>query len=342
MSIELLKELSETPGIPGREENIRKIVQRELKGAVDKMTVDNLGNLIAYRKGTSKKPKKVMYSSHMDEIGFIVQHIDDKGFLILDPCGGHDPRNTIVQRVKVLGKKELLGVVSWKCKPIHVQSDEDRKKSPSLDKIYVDLGLDVKEVKKLVEIGDPVVIHRDLEQYGNRVTGKALDNRTAVYTLIQALKKSKKNSDDVFAVFSVQEEVGLRGAQVAAHQIAPDIGVALDTTLACDTPGIEPENAITRLGEGVGLTVKDGSLITDRALYEEFQALAKKKKIKHQPNLLTKGGTDGGAIQRAHDGAKTITLSLPTRYIHSSIETIELSDLEAKIALVAEYMKGSV
>ncbi|MCA9450629.1 MAG: M42 family peptidase, partial [Candidatus Omnitrophica bacterium] len=122
--------------------------------------------------------------------------------------------------------------------------------------------------------------------------------------------------------------------------IAPDIGIALDTTLACDTPGVEAENAITQLGEGVGLTVKDGSLIADHDLYKEFETLAKKKKIKHQPNLLTRGGTDGGAIQRAHDGAKTITLSLPTRYIHSSTETVDLSDLEAKIALTMEYMKG--
>lgn len=341
MALELLKELCDASGISGREENIRRIVQRELSGIVDDMTIDNLGNLIAFRKGSSKKPKRVMYSSHMDEIGFIVQHVTEKGFLILDPIGGHDPRNCIVQRVKVLGRKELLGVVSWKCKPIHVQSDEEKKSSPSIDKLYVDVGLPAKEVLKLVSVGDPVVIHRDLEQYGNRVTGKALDNRTAVYTLIQALKRSKKNKDDVYAVFTVQEEVGLRGAQVAAHRIAPDIGVALDTTLACDTPGVEPENAITRLGEGVGLTVKDGSLITDPDLYREFESLAKKKKIKHQPNLLTRGGTDGGAIQRAHDGARTITLSLPTRYIHSSIETVDLSDLEAKVELVTAYMKGA-
>ena len=340
MAIELLKELSETPGIPGREERIRKIVRRELKGVVDRVTVDNLGNLIAFRAGTSKKPKKVMYSAHMDEIGFLVKHIDDRGFLVLDPCGGHDPRNTIVQRVKVLGRKELLGVVSWKCKPVHVQSPEDRKKSPAIDQVFVDTGLGLKEVQKCVAVGDPVVIHRDLERYGNRVTGKALDNRTAVYTLIQALKKSKKNQEDTYAVFTVQEEVGLRGAQVAAHQIAPDTGIALDTTLACDTPGVDKENAITHLGEGVGLTVKDGSLITDHGLYREIEKLAKKKRIKHQPNLLTRGGTDGGAIQRAHDGAKTITLSLPTRYIHSSIETIDLSDLKAKVELTAAYMRG--
>jgi len=340
MSFDLLKELTETPGIPGREDAVRAVVRRELRGVVDEVRVDNLGNLIAFRKGTSKKPLRVLYSAHMDEIGFIVQFIDDKGFIRLNPTGGHDPRNTIAQRVRILGKKDLIGVVSWTCKPLHVQSDEDRKRSPKIEDCFVDTGLGPDELKKIVSPGDPVVIHRETIRMGSRVTGKAMDNRTAVYTLIQALKRSKKNKQDTFAVFSTQEEVGLRGAQVAGYGVHPDIGVALDTTLACDTPGNDPRDAVTRLGEGVGITIMDGSVISDHELVKEFEALARKKGIRHQPNILPKGGTDAGAIQRVREGVRAITLSLPTRYIHSSIETIEMSDLEAKVDLLTAYMAG--
>jgi endoglucanase len=340
MPFDLLKELTEAAGIPGREHEIRKIVKRELEGIADEIRTDNLGNLIVYRKGTSKKPRRVMYSAHMDEIGFIVSHIDDKGFLRLNPAGGHDPRHTIIQRVRVFGKKEIPGVVYWTTKALHVASPEDRKKSPELENCYVDVGLPAGEVKKLVAPGDPVVIHRETIRLGNRVTGKSMDNRTAVCTLISALKKTKSNLDDTFAVFTVQEEVGLRGAQVSGYGVNPDVAIALDTTLACDTPGNSPQDYITELGQGVGLTVMDGSVISDHDLLEEIRKLAKKNKIKTQPNILPRGGTDAGAIQRVREGVKAITLSLPTRYIHSSIESIDISDLEAKIDLVAAYLKG--
>lgn len=340
MSFELLKELTEAPGIPGREEGIRSIVERELRGVVDAVRVDTLGNLIAYRPGTSKKPRRVMYAAHMDEIGFIVRFIDDNGFIRLNPVGGHDPRNTVVQRVRVFGKEELLGVVSSAVKPVHVQTEEDKKKVLTVDDLFIDVGLSAKEVKKIVSPGDMVVLDRQTSRLGGRVTGKAMDNRTAVYSLLQALKQSGASRDETFAVFTVQEEVGLRGAQTSGYGVAPEIAVALDTTLALDTPGIEAKDAITRLGEGVGLTVMDGSFITDHGLLKEFEKLAEKSKIKYQPNILPRGGTDAAAIQRAREGARAITISLPTRYIHSSIETIDWNDLEAKVDLVAAYMKG--
>jgi len=340
MSFKFLKELTEASAVPGREEAIRAIVKREIEGVVDKISVDTLGNLIAFRHGTSKKPQRVMYSAHMDEIGFMVRFVDEKGFIRLNPMGGHDPRNTIIQRVKVFGKKVLPGVVYWSCKPLHVQTDEDRKKTPKIEDCFVDVGLPEKEVKSQVSAGDMVTIDRPTIQMGNRVTGKSMDNRTAVYTLINALKKSKTNKEDTYAVFSSQEEVGLRGAQTSSFGINPDIGVALDTTLACDTPGIDAQNAITRLGDGVGLTHMDGSVIADQALLEEFKRLAASKKIKTQPNILPRGGTDAGAIQRSGDGVRAITISLPTRYIHSSIEMIDMNDLTAKIDLVAAYMRG--
>lgn len=342
MSFDLLKELTEAAGVSGHEDHIRTIIKRELQGVVSKMTVDPLGNLIAYRKGTSKKAATVMYSAHMDEIGFLVKHIDDKGFLRLCPVGGHDARYTIVQQVTVHGRQSIPGVVYWGVKPVHLQSAEDKKKTPEIDDLFVDTGLDKEQVEKLVSVGDTVTLRRETIRLGQRISGKAMDNRTAVYTLIESLKQSKKNSEDVYAVFSVQEEVGLRGAMVAAHGINPEVAIGLDTTLACDTPGNEAHSAVTKMGHGVGLTIMDGSVIADRPLVEQLRTLAEKHKIPHQMNILPRGGTDAGAMQRARAGCRATTISLPTRYIHSCIETIDQSDLDAKIALVSAFMKSKL
>ncbi|MBE7488509.1 MAG: M42 family metallopeptidase [Candidatus Omnitrophica bacterium] len=340
MSFELLKELTEAPGIPGREEQIRAIVERELKGIVEAVRVDAMGNLIAFRPGQARKPRKIMYSAHMDEIGFIVRFIDDNGFIRLNPVGGHDPRNCLIQQVQVHGKEVLDGVMTTSTKPVHVQTEDDRKKALAVDDLFIDAGLSAKEIRKIVTPGDMVTLKRETTRIGKRVSGKSMDNRTAVYSLIQSLKKSGANRDDTYAVFTVQEEVGLRGAQTSGYGVAPDIAIALDTTLALDTPGIEARDQITQLGKGVGLTVMDGSVISDHALLKEFEALAGKKKIQFQHNILPRGGTDAGAIQRVREGVKVITISLPTRYIHSSIEMIDWNDLAAKIDLLSAYMKG--
>ena len=340
MNIALLKELSETPGVPGREERLRAVVRRELKGLVDDIRVDVMGNLVARRAG---KGRKVMIAAHMDEIGFYVKFIDDKGFLRIQPVGGFDPRQLFAQRVLVhtRGGAALRGVLSYTAKPIHMQSPGEGNEAPKLENFFVDLGLTAAAVKKQVELGDMITMDRTLEVCGENVVGKAIDNRVGVFVMIEALRLLKKHQVDIYAVATTQEEIGLRGATTSAFAVEPDVGVALDTTLANDFPGQADMDAITRLGQGVGIKIMDASLICHPKLVDHFRAVAKKNRIAHQMEILPRGGTDGGALQRVRGGSASITLSVPTRYIHTVNEMSAQKDIEAAIKLLAAYLEDA-
>jgi putative aminopeptidase FrvX len=258
MNIPLLKVLSEVTGVPGREERVREIVRLELKGLVDEIREDALGNLIALKRATIKPKKnssvrKVMLSAHMDEIGFMVKFIDDKGFLRVQQLGGFDPRNLFARQVVVCSKDgDLPGILQPTGRPIHISSAEDRAKNPEIKQFFVDTGLSPDEVKKKVRVGDPVGLTQTFREVGSYVAGKCLDDRIWVFVLLETLKalKGKEHKDDIYAVFSVQEEIGLRGAVVAAYGIEPDIGIGLDTTLAVDIPGVGNEESVTVTGDG--------------------------------------------------------------------------------------------
>jgi endoglucanase len=336
----LLKELSEAGGVPGQEEAIRKIVMRELKGHVDSLSVDAMGNVIAFKRGASKERHKVMFAAHMDEIGFYVSYVDDVGFIRLQEVGGFDTRNLFARRVVVHTKSgPLRGVLNPTGKAIHVSTPEERRVYTEVSDFYVDLGLPGKEVKRKVEVGDMVTLDAPFVEFGEYASGKCLDNRVQVYVGIRVLQSLKKRpKHDVYGVFTVQEEVGLRGALTSSFGIEPDIGIALDTTVAADTPGIPAEQRVTVLGKGVGIKVLDGNLISHRELVDRFVALAKKHKITHQLEVLPKGGTDGGAIQRSRAGVKTITLSIPTRYVHTVTETVHKEDVLAAEALLKRFL----
>ena len=196
-----------------------------------------MGNVFALKRGKSDL-KRAMVGAHMDEIGFIVTHIDDKGFLRFTTLGGFDPKTLTAQRVIVHGKKDLIGVMGTK--PIHVMSPEERKKMPEIKDYYVDLGMPKEEVEKYIKVGDPITRERELIEMGNCVNCKSIDNRVSVFILIEALRSLEACPYDVFAVFTVQEEVGIRGANVAAHKLNPDFGFGLDTTVAFDLPGAQP------------------------------------------------------------------------------------------------------
>ena len=339
--MKLLKELSEAAGVPGREEKIREIVTREIKSSVDSIAVDAMGNLVAFKAGSGAKRQKVMFAAHMDEIGFIVSHVDDHGFIRLQELGGFDTRNLFSRRVLVHAKGGVLsGVLNPGGKPVHMSTPEDRKAYKEVNEFFVDLGVQGKAVKKLVKVGDMVTLDAQFREYGECVSGKCLDNRVQVYIAIRTLQSLKRNKNDVYGVFTVQEEVGLRGAVTGTYGVDPDIGVALDTTLACDTPGIPSEQHITKLGHGIGIKIMDGSSISDRGLVDKFVALAEKSKITHQLEILPKGGTDAGAIQRARAGVKTITLSVPTRYIHTTTETCHKDDIKAGQALLLKFLES--
>ncbi len=360
MNTDLLKRLCETPGIPGREERVRDLIISEVKGLFDDITTDPMGNLMCRRdprgrrtsskkKSTAKKkssgarPKKVMLACHMDEIGFYVKAIDDKGFIRIQPAGGFDPRNMFSRRVLVCTKGgDIVGSMNPGGRPIHISSAEERSKVPEVKDFFIDIGLPAADVKRKVRVGDMIVWHEPFEEVGHKVMSKALDNRIACWLGIESVRALEKSgvahSCELHCVFTVQEEVGLRGARTAGSAIEPDIALGLDTTLACDTPGVPSEESVTKQGDGAVLHVMDSSIISDHELINDLEAVAKKKRIKVQRSILPRGGQDGGAMQQAMKGCRAAGLSVGTRYIHSVTEMIHKSDLEAARDLVAAWI----
>ncbi len=338
MNFELLKQLCESHAVSGREEGIRALIRKEMTAVGCKVTADKMGNLVGYRKGTGKV--KVMLAGHMDEIGFYVSHVDKDGFLRVQPVGGWDPRTMMSHRVYVHTEtKRLLGVMG--SKPIHVLSEDEQKKPLKVTDFFIDLGLPAKRVQALVEIGDPVTMARTLDEIGDCLSGKSVDNRFGVWVMIEALRKLKKHSVDIYAVATVQEEVGIRGAIASAQDIRPDVGIALDITLAVDTPGVPPQEHITQLGGGVALKVMDGSAISNPKLLRELRNLAKKRGIKHQMEILPRGGTDAGGLRMFSGHCAVTCISVPVRYVHSTVETVHKADLEASVNLLAAYLEST-
>jgi endoglucanase len=340
MNISLLKQLSEAPGIPGREERIRGLIEKQLKPLADTIETDAMGNLIATIRSTKKNAPRVLLACHMDEIGFYVKHIDDKGFLRLKNAGGFDTRNLFSRRVLVQASDggDVIGLLTPGGRPLHISKEEDRKKIPEVGEFYVDLCIPADAVKKRVRIGDPVTLMQEFDELGDCVTGKAMDNRVAGFVAIEALKKAKKLAYNVVFVATVQEEVGLRGAGPAAYSQKPDIAIGIDTTLCCDTPGVPEDERVTKQGDGVALTLMDGSVISDRKLIDDFAAVARSHKIPYQLSILPLGGTDTAVMQRAGAGVRAMTFSVPTRYIHTVTETIHKRDLQSAIDLLAAWL----
>ena len=336
IDVALLSRVCEAPGAPGFEKIIRELVLKEIEGLADEVRVDNMGNVVALKKGKSSA-KRSMAAAHMDEIGFIVTHVDDKGFIRFNPLGGFDPKTLTSQRVIVHGKKDLLGVMG--SKPTHIMQPEERTKPAKITDYFIDTGLPKKEVAKYVEVGNPVTRWSPLLELGECVNVKSLDNRVCVFLLIEALKALKKSRKkpayDFYAVFTVQEEVGLRGANVSALDIRPDFGFGLDTTIAYDVPGSTPQERCTALGEGAGIKIMDSSVICDYRMVAFMKKVADKHKIKWQPEILAAGGTDTAGLQRMVPGGSIAgAVSVPTRHIHQTIETVHKKDLQASIDLL--------
>ena len=331
INIKLLAEICETAGAPGYEQRIREIVIREVEPFVDELRTDNMGNLTAVVKG--KKDKKVMIGAHMDEIGFIVTHIDDNGFIRFHTLGGFDPKTLTAQRVIIHGKKDIVGVMG--SKPIHVMTTEERNKAPKTTDFFIDTGLSKGEIEKYIEVGNPITRERKLIEMGNCINCKSIDNRVSVFILIETIKGLKTPPYDVYGVFTVQEEVGIRGANVATQEIQPDFGFGLDTTIAYDVPGAPPHEKITELGSGVAIKVMDSSTICDYRMVNFMKKIAKKHKIKHQLEILTGGGTDTSGIQRFTPGGSIAgAISIPTRHIHQVIEMADKTDILQAIKLL--------
>jgi putative aminopeptidase FrvX len=373
---ELLRKLTQTPGVSGREERVRDLILTETAGLWDQTRVDSMGNLICLKRATlgpkrrrgrsetvrrapaaapvpSTSPAatltaeqapespvpRVMLACHMDEIGFYVRYIDENGFLRLQSAGGFDARNLFARRVLVQGKEDLVGILNPATKPVHLASEEDKKKIPEMREFFVDLFRTKRQVKRLVDVGDPVTLIQHTEVLGDAITGKAMDNRVAVWTAVSALRRAAtKLRYDTYFVACVQEEVGLRGSAPAAFGIDPHIGIAIDSTLCCDTPGTSKDDAVTEFGRGVAIKVMDSASISHRGLFDEFVSLAQRNKIPFQREVLPRGGTDAGAVQRVRAGTKAITISVPTRYVHTVTEAIHKKDARAAVDLLAAWL----
>ena len=342
MNIDLLTRLCETPGVPGHEERVRALIEGEVEGLFDDVRTDPMGSLHCVRRAKGKDAPRIMLLCHMDEIGFLVSHITEAGFIHVLPVGGFDTRNLFSRRVLVCTDKgDLKGVMNPGGKPVHIASPEDRKKVPEVSEFVIDTGHG-EATKDHVKVGDYVVMDEPLIEIGDKIVSKALDNRIACWLGIEAIRQLGKGGRgaEIHVVFTTQEEVGLRGARTSAFSVHPDIGIGIDVTLSCDTPGVPEQSRTTKQGEGFGLHIRDGSFIADKGLVAEIEKLAIKKKIPHQRTMLASGGQDGAAAQQAAAGARAIGIVVGTRYIHTVTEMIHKSDLEAARDILAAYLDG--
>jgi len=339
MNIKLLRQLTEAHGVPGQEDAIRSIVRSELQDHCE-IAVDRIGNLIAFREGKGKtSKKKLMLAAHMDEIGFIVKFIDDKGFLRVQTLGGWDPRQMASQRVIVHTKAgPIPGLLAAETKPKHLLTPEELNRPVSIEQYFVDIGMSPDDAKKKVRLGDMITMDRAFQSMGDLMTCKSMDDRVAVFCMIEAVRAAKNHDVDLYAVATVQEEIGLRGAAASGWSIEPDIVVALDITLANDIPGIPDSLHVTTLGGGTAIKIMDSSLICHPRLVEHFRSLAETHQIKYQMEILPFGGTDAGSVQRLHGGLPAFTLSIPTRYVHTVNETVHKEDVQATIDLLGHYI----
>ncbi len=338
---ELLKKLSNAHGVSGSEGSVYDIIKRELKGSVDEIREDTMGNLVAIKKGDKFS---VMLAAHMDEIGLMVKYIDDKGFIRFITLGGWYAPTLYNQRVIFHGLKgQVFGVIGGK--PPHMMDEEERKKGVKADDMFVDVGAkNADEVSELgIEVGTPVTIDREFTELANgRVTGKAFDNRAGVAMLIKAMKMMK-SPHTVYAVFTVQEEVGLKGARTSSFTLDPDCAIATDVTIPGDHPGIDKKDANIEMGKGPVITIVDAGgrgLIASRPLIAWLSGTAKKNEIPVQLEVGSGGTTDATAIHLTKGGIPSTTISIATRYIHSPVEVLDLEDVENGVRLIVESLKS--
>lgn len=333
---QLLGLLCEKSGVSGHEHLVSSLIIDAFNDFTDEITKDKLGNVIALKKGENNLNNiKIMLAAHMDEIGLMVTDIDDKGFIKFTTIGGIDPRTLLAQEVIVHGNKDLFGVIG--AKPPHLQDESEREKAVKIEDLTIDVGFSKEQLKEFVEIGNTITINRSyIELEGSWVSGKALDDRAGVVTMFECAKELRylKHQADVYFVSTVQEEVGVRGAATSTYKINPDIGIAIDVGFG-STPEIPKEYTLD-MGKGPGITIGGNIHPT---LREKLVEIAKEYNIPHQFELDPgPTGTDARAMQITRCGIPTLLISLPLRYMHTSIETINIEDIKSSAKLLARFI----
>ena len=340
LSVEVLEKLCNACGVAGREEEVRSLMHKLLKPYVDEVKEDRLGNVIGIKEGVKNAPK-VMLAGHMDEIGLLVKTISKEGYLQFAKMGGIDDRVLLAQKVMVYTEKgPLHGIIG--SKPPHIQKEEERKKVIPYDELFIDIGAgSQEEARKMgVRIGDSVEFDvRFAAMNKDIVIGKALDDRVGCAAMIEALKRLQKTECTVYAVGTVQEEVGCRGATTSAFGIYPDVGLALDVTVAGDIPGVKEVEAPTKLKKGPSLLIADAMHISHPKVLRLLTETAEENKIPYQLETGLAGGTDAGRISLAREGVPSCSICIPTRYIHSPTSLLSLTDVENTVKLTVAAIK---
>ncbi|MFB6130134.1 MAG: M42 family metallopeptidase [Salinigranum sp.] len=339
LDFEFLRELTETSGVPGYEDRVRDLVRRELRDATERVRTDAMGNVVGTVEGGADPDYEVVVAAHMDEIGFMVQHVTEDGFLGIDALGGWDPRVLRAQRVRVhTDGGDLVGVIG--SVPPHTLTEEQREKRDRVEDLHVDLGLPADAVEERVSVGDLVTMDQTTVEMGECVTGKALDDRICLFAMLTAARRLEDPDVTVHFAATVQEEVGLRGARTLGVDLDPDLAIALDVTVANDVPGFDDGERVTELGDGVAIKLKDSSVITNPKVNRRLRSVAEDAGVTHQLEVLPAGGTDTAGFQQAA-GAKPVgALSVPTRYLHTPTETAHREDVAAAVDLLTAFLES--
>ncbi len=333
----LLKELSEAFGVSGHEDAVRELILNAVEDRVDERRVDALGNLIAFKKGDGPSPLKVMVAAHMDEVGLMVMHIEKDGWLRFQPVGGIDGRILLAKKV-LIGDDRVPGVIG--VTPIHLLDSKARKQVLQIKDLVIDIGVSSKEeAEKKVKRGDYATLEVAFEELGGPLRtakGKAFDDRAGCAALIELLQD--RCPFDLYAVFTVQEEIGARGARVAAHAIAPDVAFVLEGTICDDMPKKRDLSPTTTLGAGPAITLMDRSMIADQRLVRLLADTAEQNGIAHQFKQPGRGATDAGTIHLSHEGVPSAVVSVPTRNLHAPVSVLSLNDLDDAVRLMRESL----
>lgn len=345
-SISFMRQLMESFGPSGFEREAARIVKDYMKDHSDEILADKLGSIIFVAKGAAERPH-ILMAGHIDEVGFVVSGIDETGFLTFNTLGGWWDQVLLSQRVVVRTRKgDVHGVIA--AKPPHLLTEEERKKVLEKKDMYIDIGAaSRKEAEEAgIKIGDPVVPWSpfSLIRDGKVAMGKAFDDRIGAFIISETIRRLRENAvehpNTVFGVATVQEEVGLRGAQTASHLVDPDVGLVLEVDIAGDVPGIKPSEAPTKMGKGPTLVTYDSSMIPNQPLKEFVVATAEKANIPLQLSQIARGGTDAGRIHLNRTGCPTVVISVPTRHIHSHVGLLNLQDVEDAVKLLIELIKS--